>query len=242
MQEQILSLLLEQEDVTWKTIIQDLVKTEQMDPWDINITLLTHKYLAVIRKMQEHDLKVSGKVLLAAAFLLKMKSVHLIDNDFAHLDRLLNPEEESDEDIDTLLGSDRQRLKEPFQLIPRQPQPRSRKVSVNDLINALQQAMESKRRILARSKPVAYVMPKRGMDIMGVIRDMYHKIVYYSEKQNEEKLTFTKLLPPRAGKKEKVYTFIPLLHLEHQHRIETTQEKPFEEIEVKLLKGRTPAV
>ena len=74
MQQKIFDMLLQEEEISWRTIIYDLVKTEQMDPWDINITLLTQKYIEVIKEMQEHDLRVSGKILLAAAVLLKMKS------------------------------------------------------------------------------------------------------------------------------------------------------------------------
>jgi len=100
----------------------------------------------------------------------------------------------------------------------------------------LQQAMVTKKRILERYKPTKFEMPKRGMDIMGVIRDMYHKINYYSTK--EEKLTFSKLLPARAGKLEIVHTFIPILHLENEQKIETTQKNHFGEIHVKMVKGK----
>ena len=70
---------------------------------------------------------------------------------------------------------------------------------------------------------------------MGIIREMYHKISYYSAKEDGQELSFTKLLPPHAGKKEKVYTFIPLLHLENEKKIETTQKAHFDEIYVKLV-------
>ena len=65
---------------------------------------------------------------------------------------------------------------------------------------------------------------------------------YYSNKDNKETLSFSQLLPPRAGRIEKVYTFIPLLHLENQQKVETTQEKAFEEIYVKLLKKGTEKI
>ena len=52
MQQKIFDLLLEQEEISWKTIIYDLVKSEEMDPWDINITLLTQKYIQVIKEMK----------------------------------------------------------------------------------------------------------------------------------------------------------------------------------------------
>lgn len=240
MQQQLFNLLLEQEDVTWKTILYDLVKTEQMDPWDINITLLTNKYIRAIKEMQEHDLRFSGKILLAAAFLLKIKSAHLLEHDISNLDALLNQTEElmDEEDLfeDDVDGTTR--VKEKYQLIPRNPQPRSRKVSMNDLIAALQRAMMTKRRILAQQRPVTFDVPSRKVDIMGVIRELYYKIVYYTEKEDSGRLAFSTLLPARAGKREKVYTFVPLLHLENQQKIETSQEKPFEEIYVKLLKGK----
>ncbi len=235
MQEQILDLLLKQEEVTWKTLLYDLVNSEKMDPWDIDLSILTQKYLQAIRKMQEHDLKISGKILLAAAFLLKMKSAHLVDNDLANLDRMLQGEEDFSEE-EFLSGSDAsQRLKDKLPLIPKNPQPRNRKVSIHDLIQALQEAMASKKRMLAMQKPVQFHMPERKIDIMQTIRDLYLKIQYYAGKAPEEALTFTKLLPPRAGKREKVYTFLPLLHLENEQKVETMQEKPFEEIFVKIV-------
>ena len=51
----------------------------------------------------------------------------------------------------------------------------------------------------------------------------------------KEKLTFTKLLPSES-KEDKVHTFIPLLHLAQQNKIELVQETPFGEIEVLLRK------
>ncbi|MBI2146034.1 segregation/condensation protein A [Candidatus Woesearchaeota archaeon] len=241
MQQQIFDLLLEQEDVTWKTILYDLVNSEQMDPWDIDITLLSKKYIQIIKEMQEHDFRISGKILLAAAFLLKIKSAYLIEHDISNLDALINSTEEAIDEEELFNGVDDRRNKEKFQLIPRNPQPRSRKVSIHDLIEALQKAMETKRKILARQRPTKFVLPEKKIDILGTIRDLYHKIVYYSQQEKNSRLTFSTLLPTNAGRREKVYTFIPLLHLENQGKVETTQEKHFDEIYVKLLnKKMTP--
>ena len=38
-------LMSKTDEITWQTIIFDLVKSEQMDPWDIDISLLTQKYI-----------------------------------------------------------------------------------------------------------------------------------------------------------------------------------------------------
>jgi len=242
MQNQIFDMLLEKEDVTWRSILYDLVKTEQMNPWDVNITLLTQRYIGVIKEMKEHDFRISGKILLAAAFMLKMKSAYLLDHDISNLDKLLSRvEEDEDYDEDDFFEDIKRGMlwkeKKQFQLIPRNPQPRSRKVSIHDLVNALQKAMVSKKRVLARIRPAAFEIPKRNMDIMEVIRDVYHKLVYYLKKENAKKLSFTTLLPPKAGRQDKVYTFIPLLHLEHQRKVEMRQKAPFEEIHVRLMKN-----
>ncbi|MBI2581755.1 segregation/condensation protein A [Candidatus Woesearchaeota archaeon] len=238
MQEKIFDLLLNQDELNWKNIIYDLVKTEQMDPWDIDLSLLTQKFIQIIKEMQEHDFKIPGKILLAAAVLLKIKATHLIDNDISNLDKLINqhdgiPEEELFEEM-------QQRLRNPNaahpQLIPRNPQPRNRKVSVEDLVEALQRAMATKKRILAQQRPVKFPMPKRKIDILEVIRDIYHKINYYTNKDPNQKLTYTRLLPPRAGKQEKVYTFMPLLHLENEHKIEMQQQNHFDEIVINVVK------
>ncbi len=236
MQQRIFDLLLQQEDVTWKTLLYDLVKEEQMDPWDINVTLLTHKYIELIKGMKEHDFRISGKILLAAAILLKIKSTHLVENDIAQLDQLINETEEEvlEEELFDELHNEVKKEKQTFQLIPRNPQPRNRKVSIEDLTKALQRAMASKRRFLERQRPRKFTVPKRKIDIGEVIRDVFHKINYYTKKQKKKSLSFQKLLPPKAGKKETVYTFLPLLHLENQEKIVTEQEKAFADIKIKL--------
>ncbi|MDP3733993.1 MAG: segregation/condensation protein A, partial [Nanoarchaeota archaeon] len=127
MQQKIFDMLLQKDELGWKDILYNLIKNEEMDPWDINITVLTQKYIELIKKMQQHDLIISGKVLLAAALLLKIKSAHLLDTDIARLDSLLNPtEEEIEEELWDEIEGGRQKNKEKYALIPRNPQPRNR--------------------------------------------------------------------------------------------------------------------
>ena len=49
-QEQIHELLFG-EKLSWQAIIYDLINTEQLDPWDIDISLLSKKYLEKIREI-----------------------------------------------------------------------------------------------------------------------------------------------------------------------------------------------
>ena len=52
-QDKIFDLLIKDDEVTWQTLLYELVKTEEMDPWDINISLLTKRYITTIKKLKE---------------------------------------------------------------------------------------------------------------------------------------------------------------------------------------------
>tara|TARA_Y100000310_G_C20627048_1_gene786511 strand:- start:301 stop:1152 length:852 start_codon:yes stop_codon:yes gene_type:complete len=239
MQEHIEKIILEGDDITWKDILVDLVRSEDMDPWDIDLTILTESFIKLIQQMQEADLRISGKMCLAAAILLKLKTNHLVEHDISKLDELLNePEEDEfyDEDYENNYQKN-QRLKDKLPLIPKNPQPRSRKVSINDLVEALQKAMTTRRKKLERDKPE--VKSKRialgdHIDALELVQELYNKITYYSKKKQTEVLSFKELLPPKAKKQDKVYTFIPLLQLENQKKIITEQKKPFDDIKIAL--------
>jgi len=246
MEHEALQLLLEKDDVTWKTLLYDLVRTEQMNPWDIDISVLSQKYVETLKKMKQHDFRVSGKVLLAAAILLKIKTEHLLEHGMNELDRLLarTQEQAADENFfsefsqDLFAAADKIDNDEPH-LIPRTPQPRHRKITIYDLAEALQQALEVKKRKLDRAYPeIKITIPKRKFDITMIIRDVYARVKTYFHQNEKSTLTFTKLIPKEATKEEKVYTFIPLLHLDNQRKIDMHQKEHFGEINIELLSAR----
>ena len=79
--EQLFDMILNKDDISWQQIIFTAVKSEQMNPWDIDIKLLSQKFLEKLRQFKEMDFKVSGKVILAAAIMLRLKSNKLIGED-----------------------------------------------------------------------------------------------------------------------------------------------------------------
>jgi len=62
------------EEATWKDILIDLVKKNELDPWDIDIALLVDKYLETIKKIKLLDLRVPANIMLASALLVRLKS------------------------------------------------------------------------------------------------------------------------------------------------------------------------
>jgi segregation and condensation protein A len=246
-QKHILDLIVNQDDISWKAILFDLIEHEQMDPWDINISLISQKFLEQLKKLKEMDFRISGKVVLASAVLLKLKAERLRDDELAALDRLMHSAEEP---ID--LGLEETPLEEPWafapgerpQLIPRTPQPRKRKVSIYDLVEALEKALE-----LDASRP-PYIPPKtldvinppeHHVDMSVIIREVYDRIYgHYEKKRSKEQLMFhniTRSDDPR----DIVMTFIPLLHLENARKIDMEQEEHFGPIGIQLL-DKTPPI
>ena len=224
------------DEITWQTILYELIKTEQMDPWDIDVSILSQKYVYMLKSLKEHDFRISGKVLLAAAILLKIKSTKLVGEELSELDRLLIGVEDEMEGLGFEETSEIPKLGEIPALIPRVPQPRKRKVSIFDLVEALERALEvKKRRLLHSIPPLNLEAPKKKKDVTEIIREVYGKIKAFFFSALKDKLTFSKLLPSQS-KEDKVHTFIPLLHLAQQNRIELVQQSHFGEIEILMKK------
>lgn len=241
MEDKIFQLLVEQDDVTWKDIIFNLVKTEKMDPWDIDIGHLSQKYISLLKKAKELDFKISGKVVLAAAILLTLKSKRLVGEDLDEFDRMLagNHVEEDDfyDELATMRDASKITEEEKVKLIPRTPQPRKRKVSVYDLVNALEKALEVKKRRIIKSIPTLEVeAPKKTRDVSLVIKQVYNRILDFFLTNSGKKMTFSNLVPSQ-DKEDKILTFIPLLHLSNSRKIDIEQEEHFGDIDIKLLKG-----
>ncbi|NTV23055.1 MAG: segregation/condensation protein A [Nanoarchaeota archaeon] len=242
--DQIFNILFNNDEITWQSMIYDLVSSEQMDPWDVDVSLLSQKFLEKLKKFREMDLKVSGKVLLAAAILLRVKSTRFIDEDITALDALFASAHQAGGDVgfedivdyEGMPGA--VNLEEKPSLFPRTPQPRKRKVSVFDLVNALEKALEvyQRRPSKAISNAPEVRVPEKFRDMGLMIRDVYNRIVahFKSKSQKQPKLTFNLLLPEQT-KEDKVFTFVPLLHLDNQRKIDLLQQEHFGEIEISLL-------
>jgi len=236
MQYDIYNLLVEKDEVTWQTILMDLIKNEQMNPWDINISLLTKRYIETLQHLKEANFYVSGKMILAAALLLKVKSEKLVDEDISNFDALLYPQEEALDFEELVNVPGPERNPEKPQLTIRTPMPRKRKVSIEDLMSALKKALEVNQRRIVRheaAKHVDVVMPEKKIDIGDLIKEVYQKITGFFTLNALGKLTFTQLLPSQE-REAKILTFIPLLHLANEEKIDLQQEEHFGEIRILL--------
>lgn len=239
---QIFDMIMKEDEVTWQSIIYDLVKSGEINPWDVDIGVLSRKYLDMLVKLKEMDFRISGKVVLAAALLLKMKSTRFVGSDMAHFEELLRaptPQEEMEfleGDLDEQLEQLEAGKQEKPTLIPRTPQPRERKVTIFDLVDALQHTLETQQRRAGRDPPAANTtqIPVKTRDITEVIREVFGRIKEKIPK-NKDTLAFDDLTPSES-KEDKILTFIPLLHLTNDLKIDLLQEKHFSPITIKMLK------
>lgn len=249
MEEKIMEIVLgkESNEITWRSMIYELVKSEQMDPWDVDVSVLSKKYVVMLKKLKELDFRVSGKMVLAAAILLKIKSSLLVGDEMAELDRLMTPQNEDDasqgfyDDLDNFYGKGEYANYSPQPLLPRTPQPRKRKVSIYDLVISLQKALEVRDRRVVRNTPRGTLeVPKRKIDMGKLVNDVYDKIT--GMLKSGSRLTFTQLLPEGATKEAKVLTFMPLLHLANSdyRKIDLEQQEHFGEIGILLREGIAP--
>jgi segregation and condensation protein A len=229
----IFAVLFNEQELTWQNIIYDLVRAEGMDPWDIDVSLIAKKFLERVMSLKEFDFRITGKMVLAAAILVKVKSTHFIEEDMTFFDTLMHESEpfEFGEEgpifVDDTTG---------VQLFPKTPQPRKRKVSVFDLVKALENALkvEARRKPLPIRAPMQIKLPDHKIDLEGLMGSMFARIEeHYTNK--ESTLTFNMLIPGES-KMDKVLTFIPLLHLDTQRKITLEQQQHFGEISVMLLK------
>ena len=83
--------------------------------------------------------------------------------------------------------------------------------------------------------PPPLPLPQRKFDVTAAISGLYQRIL--SLFGVRKKLTFKELLPGET-KQDKVYTFIPLLHLSNQQKVELEQPEPFGDINIKVSEGK----
>jgi len=202
-------------------ILLELVQTHRLDPWDIDIEKLTNIYLQRIREMRELDLRISGRALLCAAILLRMKSGYIDEDGHA-----MEAEEDFDEDIDLNLGE-----LGPLVMIHRTP----RKITLNDLISTLQEVLREAPRegpkLVQKPGNIVHELSEYSVNIEKMLDKLYRRIIELAPNGKEIKLTE---LLDSGSRIELVRTFLLALFLSSQGKINLRQDEPFGDIFISL--------
>lgn len=233
----------------WQSIIYDLINSEQLDPWDIDIIVLTNKYFELVFKMDEddsndYDFYLSSKVLFAAALLLRIKSEFLLNRDIKSIDDILfGNKNEGKKEIEKIeIDFDDLPL-----LMPKTPMARMKKITLSELMSALNKAMMTEsRRIkkevaVKRAHKLSHVdIPKfRRIDLKDRIKQFYARILTSMKgldglNKNMNKMGYADLIG--REKEEKLACFLPLLHLSNTQKLWLEQDGHLGEIWIYLYK------
>jgi segregation and condensation protein A len=215
------------EKPTWKSLLIETIQGESMDPWEIDVVLLTDKYLEKIRLMRDLSFRVPANAVLASAILVRFKS-----DAWAIFDEILP--EEQDYEIDySWFAEHVPELKAPKR-VP------TRKITLDELIKAVEDVMEKQKK-RAKKMKAKNIVPNELLEMLDYddekefqqqVDSVYGKILKTVDDTN---LTCMSDLLEDTTRESVVTVLIPLLHLANDSRVAIWQEKYFEEIFVQLL-------
>jgi segregation and condensation protein A len=226
------------EELGWQSIIYDLIKTEQLDPWDIDISVLAEKYLEMINNLEDADFFISSKVLLACSLLLRLKSEILVNSYIKSLDdALYGRKKEEEKPAIERLNIEEGELPN---LIPRTPMARHRKVTLKELMSALNNAIDTENRRIKREirghqtkKAILKVMPRENFIPLKIsVKKIFGILKNHIEEGNDH-MKFSHIASERE---ERLASFIPILHLSNNEKIYLKQKTHFGDIQISLEK------
>ncbi|MBT5274843.1 segregation/condensation protein A [Candidatus Woesearchaeota archaeon] len=258
-QSELFSAILSEDDIKWQSIIYELIRSKKIDPWDIDIQKFANEYIETIKKLKRLNFRISGKVILSAALLLKIKTRHLGLDDFI---MLTNDDEDNFEDGDFEFDEDeyidpdeakimklsnhiRHNTKRKYLIQHKTVTPRSRKVTVVELMGALKKAIEVDRRRETRRAMVEdfedvtidpeQIFEAKKEKITDRIKKIHSDVLNMYGKTNSH-VDFDELVGD-LDYKEKISIFLPLLHLANHGKVNIIQEKSFDKILLEVLKN-----
>jgi segregation and condensation protein A len=224
---------------SWEGVLHRL--TEDMRPWDIDLTVLAHRFREYLHALQRLQFEIPGRMVLACSILLRMKSDDLLASARPTVrDNLVTEMEDTIEEEDAL---DLYEPVEPdeFHLpVVRRP---ARQVTLSDLRSALRAAMTVSRRRAERllqrvdfeeeDDPFACYQIG-GEDFTDRLRVLFERIRELLS--GRRVLSFFRLLQ-RGDKDERVQRFFEVLHLAAEGQISCAQKEFLGDIDIRIAAG-----
>ncbi|MCZ7393192.1 MAG: ScpA family protein [Candidatus Methanoperedens sp.] len=206
-------------------ILVTLAKNGEIDPWNIDIVEVTDKFLRHVEELEKMDLRVSGRTLLYAAILLRMKSNILVEVE--------EPQEVIEDDSVQFEITDYP--------VPAMPLRRSsnRPVTLEELLSELKkaEALEKKRmerfknkteeRRITIEEVLSFAHEEDIESRVGRMRDLLNELF-----EKQKYIKFSDLSTPldRTGR---VVAYLALLFLATKKEIWLEQEELFGELYIR---------
>lgn len=217
------------EKPTWKELLLELISTNKIDPWNINISTLSDAFIAHIKEMKKVDFSLEANVILAASILLKYKSDTL--KTFAYPQEIVQPT------LDTFINdydpSQIPTLTFASRIPPKRP------ITITELISEMEKIIKYDNVDRVKipkdlsSETVDLVLNER--DIEGDIQKVFTKI---EESVDSEGWALYSTLAKEMEPSAKVYLLLCLLYLTQREKIDLRQDEMFGELFIKSLKNQ----
>lgn len=229
-------------------ILVNMAKRQELDPWNVNIVDVTDRYLQHLVELKQHNLRLTGRTLLFAAILLRLKSDVLEGIDPLMLEEAMIEEFEEDyDDPDFYMENlaNRANVVSIDDALERRTSVklnRKRVVTLKDLIKQLEFYEEIERK---RSLKNAHDRAKRRIrsyanftaeDIIELAHDEYiedsvKKLYEMLERlfESQEKIELSEI---QSVGMDKISTYIALLFLSADGRVDLVQDEFYSDLYV----------
>jgi segregation and condensation protein A len=226
-----LDALVECEDLTWRDILHEVLRG--LDPWDINLVEVATRYSRRVDEMREMNFRIPANVILVCSVLLRMKA------------DILTPKQEEQvnfaESFDFIFNSSYPTAAlfsgdaDPYPIAVKPTRVLSRRVTAEELIEAIQSALTERTKNKARlvevkdnGGRVREIVIEQETSMLVLIEQTYRKIMEILA--GREEALFSEIARTRD---EIMSTFLSLLHLSNDMKIALKQEQLFGEIYIR---------
>jgi segregation and condensation protein A len=221
---------------SWEGVLNRL--TEDMDPWDIDLAELAHRFREYLSALRDLRFEIPGRMVVACSVLLRLKSDDLLAAARA------TPRDELVADLEEAIDQEFEAWVDPPNpdefALPVLRRPR-RQVTLLDLRSALSAALKVSRRRAERligrvdfeedeADPFE-IYELGGTDFSDRLRDLFERIKNLLS--GRRVLSFFRLLE-RGDKDERVRRFFEVLHLAAEGQIRCTQKEFLGDITIRL--------
>ncbi|MCX8199925.1 MAG: segregation/condensation protein A [Candidatus Micrarchaeota archaeon] len=219
------------ENPTWKDVLLGLVNSEQLDPWNIDVSEITSKYIEVIKGMERLDLHIPANLILAAAILVRIKSEALVFKEYYESDLLneIPPELNFNVGFNSIESVPELSFKAKF--------PKKRKVTLQELLDAVEDALASELKHEASRTQRRFLtcadlgLEIEKIDVEKLISDKYAQVLSSADQYGLVKFSDI------AGNSpiEVVHSLLAVLYLRSYEVVDLKQSKFFGDIFVKVI-------
>ncbi|MFH0736965.1 MAG: hypothetical protein V1827_00210 [Candidatus Micrarchaeota archaeon] len=205
---------------TWKDILLDLIASNRVDPWNIDIVSLADAFIKRVREMEKMDFVLQANVILAASILLKYKSECL---------KALSYQSELPEygEGETLQPT----IEEIPSLTLSSRIPPRRQVTLEELIGEMERIIkydDADRIRVPRGSITEIVDLDLGEHDIG--KDMVRVLDLVKQNADPQGWALFSRLVEGKDMREKVYTLLLLLHLVCDGELDIRQDEMFGEV------------